>query len=95
MQIETLREFIAVVQYGSFTGAAKALYLSQPTLSKHIAAFEKQIGYKLFFDERPLILTEAGRIPLEYARSVVSPTEPMQLPLAGLHHQPPPRPPPA
>ncbi|MCB7037764.1 LysR family transcriptional regulator [Eggerthella sinensis] len=89
MQIETLREFIAVVQYGSFTGAAKALYLSQPTLSKHIAAFEKQIGYKLFFDERPLILTEAGRIAMEYASSVVSQTETMQLRLEGLKHQKP------
>lgn len=89
MQIETFREFIAVVQYGSFTGAAKALYLSQPTLSKHIAAFEKQIGYKLFFDVRPLMLTEAGRIAMEYASSVVSQTETMELRLEALKHHPP------
>lgn len=89
MQIETLREFIAIVQYGSFTGAAKALYLSQPTLSKHIAALEKQIGHRLFFDERPLILTEAGRITMEYASCVVSQTDTMQLRLEGLKHQKP------
>ena len=89
MRIETLKEFLAVVQYGSFTGAAKALYVSQPSLSKHIASLESEVGCKLFFNERPLILTEAGRIVMEYASSVVSKTENMELRLAPFKNQTP------
>lgn len=89
MQVSTLKEFVAVVQYGSFTGAAKALYLSQPTLSKHIASLEKELGYKMFFDERPLILTEAGRIVMEHASSVIAQADTMTLRLEKLRHQKP------
>ena len=79
MHIETLREFITIAQLGSYTAAAKKLYLSQPTLSKHISALEKSLGHKLFFDEQPLILTEAGRILMDYASKTLSRTETMEL----------------
>ena len=84
MHIETLREFITIAQLGSYTAAAKKLYLSQPTLSKHISALEKSLGHKLFFDEQPLILTEAGRILMDYASKTLSRTETMELRLAAL-----------
>ena len=87
MRIDLLKEFMAVVQYGSITSAAKALYISQPTLSKHIASLEKTLGHKLFFDERPLILTDAGRILMEYASSVISQTHTMELRLKALKNQ--------
>lgn len=84
MHIETLREFITIAQLGSYTAAAKKLYISQPTLSKHISALEKSLGHKLFFDEHPLILTEAGRILMDYASKTLSWTETMELKLAAL-----------
>lgn len=84
LYIETLREFITIAQLGSYTAAAKKLYISQPTLSKHIAALEKSLGHKLFFDEQPLILTEAGRILMDYASKTLSRTETMELKLAAL-----------
>lgn len=84
VQIETLREFISVVRHGSITSAAKALYMSQPALSKHIAALEREVGQKLFFDTQPLITTEAGRIVMEYASKVVALTETTDLQLAAM-----------
>lgn len=84
LHIETLREFITIAQLGSYTAAAKKLYISQPTLSKHISALEKSLGHKLFFDEQPLILTEAGRILMDYASQTLSRTETMELRLAAL-----------
>ena len=87
MQLETLREFIAVARHGSYTSAAKALYLSQPAISKHIAALEKSVGQKLFFDTQPLILTEAGRVVMEYASKMISQTETMEIRLEHLKKQ--------
>jgi DNA-binding transcriptional LysR family regulator len=36
--------FLAVCKHLNFTEAAKSLYISQPSLSKQIAAFENEIG---------------------------------------------------
>lgn len=84
MQIDSLRSFIALVQYGSYTDAAKALYISQPTLSKRIAALEKELQAQLFFDEKPLLLTEAGRLLMTYACSVIAQTDTLELQMKRL-----------
>lgn len=47
MELKQLESFVAVVVYGSFTEAAKQLYISQPTISTHIQALEKELGTKL------------------------------------------------
>ncbi|MDR1713676.1 MAG: LysR family transcriptional regulator, partial [Coriobacteriales bacterium] len=44
MQIETFREFIELAQCLNFTEAAKRLNMTQPGLSKHILALEKDLG---------------------------------------------------
>lgn len=66
-----LRYFWAVAHEGSLTRAAEHLNLSQSALSVQIHKLEHQIGHSLF--ERvgkKLILTEAGRIALDYADTV-------------------------
>lgn len=66
-----LRHFLAVVDTGSFTRAAAALNLAQPSLSGGIAELERQLGTKLFVRERRRIrLTEAGNALLPYARAI-------------------------
>jgi DNA-binding CsgD family transcriptional regulator/molybdenum-dependent DNA-binding transcriptional regulator ModE len=56
-----LQEFVAVAREGSFTGAARGLHLTQSTLSKHIAALEREFSAELFVRERAGIrLTRAG-----------------------------------
>lgn len=66
-----LRYFWAVAHAGSLTRAATQMNLSQSALSVQIQKLEHQMGHKLF--ERvgkKLVLTEAGRIALDYADPV-------------------------
>jgi LysR family transcriptional activator of nhaA len=66
-----LRYFWAVAHEGSLTRAADKLALSQSAVSVQIGTLEEQLGHALF--ERVgkrLVLTEAGRIALDYADTV-------------------------
>lgn len=66
-----LRYFWAVAHEGSLTKAAHALNLSQSALSVQIQKLEHQMGHPLFNRVgRQLVLTEAGRIALDYADTV-------------------------
>ena len=47
LNLKQLEAFCAVVERGSFTAAAEALYLAQSTVSGHILALEKDIGVPL------------------------------------------------
>ena len=66
-----LRYFWAVAHEGSLTRAAVRLNVSQSALSVQIQKLEQRMGHPLF-DRigRRLILTEAGRIALDYADTV-------------------------
>ena len=66
-----LRYFWAVAHEGSLTQAAERMNLSQSALSVQIQKLEHQIGHSLF--ERvgkKLVLTEAGKIALDYSDTV-------------------------
>ena len=66
-----LRQFLAVVDTGSFTRAANALNVAQPSLSGGIAELERQLGTRLFVRERRRIrLTPAGNALLPLARGI-------------------------
>ncbi len=67
-----LRVFLTVAEEGSVTRAAERLYLTQPAVSQHIRALEKQVGVRLFQrTARGMALTPAGETLLEYARRIV------------------------
>ncbi|NTV90771.1 MAG: LysR family transcriptional regulator [Clostridiales bacterium] len=58
--------FLELARHLNFTEAAKSLYVSQPSLSKQIALFEKEIGIQLFFrTKRSVRLTPAGAVLLK------------------------------
>lgn len=66
-----MRQFLGVVDTGSFTRAANALHIAQPSLSAGIAELERQLGTPLFVRERRRIqLTEAGNRLLPIARAI-------------------------
>jgi len=66
-----LRYFRAIAHEGGLTRAAARLNLSQSALSVQLQKLEQQVGHLLFERVgRRLILTEAGRIALDYADTV-------------------------
>lgn len=72
MNIEYLREFIGLANTLSFTVAAQSLNITQPALSKHIIALEKEFGIDLLDrNKKGIQLTEAGRSLYESAEQIV------------------------
>ena len=79
MTIRHLQIFITVADLGSMTSAAKALFISQPTVSQAITELETHYGIKLFERlSKRLYLTEKGSQLLSYARHVTSLLEEME-----------------
>ncbi|MBQ3965033.1 MAG: LysR family transcriptional regulator [Firmicutes bacterium] len=76
MTIQQLRYAVIVAELGSITKAAKALFITQPSLSTAIKELEKEVGIQIFSRERSGVsVTVEGMEFLGYARQV---TEPMQ-----------------
>lgn len=72
MELRHLRYFCAAAEQGSFSKAARALYISQSSVSEQIADLEREMGVTLFVrDGRSTILTAAGEVFLAEARSVL------------------------
>jgi DNA-binding transcriptional LysR family regulator len=72
MDMKHLETFCKVAEVGSFSRAGEALYLTQPTVSGHIASLEQQVGLKLF-DRlgRRIALTNGGQIFYRYAKEIL------------------------
>src|SRR5579864_9354819 len=49
MEIHQLRYFCAIAKHGTFTRAAEAEYVAQPSLSQQIHKLEDELGGKLFY----------------------------------------------
>lgn len=73
MEIHQLRYFVAVAEEGNFSHAADREHVSQPALSQQIQKLEGELAQPLF-DRLPraVVLTEAGRHLLEYARHILT-----------------------
>jgi len=73
MDIEKYRTFITAAECTSFASAAEKLFLTTPTVTKHIYALERETGVGLF-ERTPqgVRLTEEGEKRIELARQIVS-----------------------
>ena len=61
MDFRILRYFLAVAREQSFTKAAEQLHITQPTLSRQLAALEEELGVKLLVRSgRNITLTDQG-----------------------------------
>lgn len=79
-----IRAFAAAVDCASLSAAARRLHLSQPTLSRQIAALEEALGVALFERVgRRLVPTEAGLALDAYAREMSRSASAMQLAATG------------
>ncbi len=79
-----IRAFLATAEEGSFSAAARALSLTQPTLGRQIAALEGELGV-LLFDRggRSPSLTQAGMELLEHARGMLGAATTLSLAASG------------
>lgn len=72
MELYLLRYFLAVVETGSFTKAATACLITQPTLSAGIKRLEEQLGVDLFVrNNKRVFLTTAGSRFLPRAKAIL------------------------
>ena len=72
MEIRKLDAFCKVIELKSFTRAAEAMLLSQPTVSEHIRSLEQELDQKLL-DRlgRKVEPTPVGRLLYRYARKIL------------------------
>ncbi len=76
MEMTQLKCFLAVARERSFTRAAKARHMTQPSLSYQIARLEEELGAALFLRKPKAVeLSEAGRQLLESAARIVEEEE--------------------
>jgi len=62
---------MTIAEMNSISKAAEKLLLGQPTLSAQLKQFEDQLGVQLFERQhKKIILTEHGKLALEYARNI-------------------------
>ena len=67
-----LRTFCAVAKLGSISGAARALNLGQPAVTKRLKKLEEEVGMEMIHrGKRPVQLTTAGAVLLEMAGPLV------------------------
>lgn len=70
MLLRHIRYFLAVAEQCSFTRAADALHVSQPTLSQQVRQLEETLGVQLFDRSgRTVRLTEFGEVYARHARA--------------------------
>src|SRR4051794_1609450 len=73
MTLQQLTYFLAAAEHGSFSAAANALLLSQPSLSEQIRRLEAELGVPLFVRAgRGIELTEAGRLLRPHAERTLA-----------------------
>lgn len=73
MDFKQIEAFVNVARYKSFSKAAEAVYLSQPTISAHIASLEQEL-HVILFDRtsKEIKITSAGAVFLEYATNMLN-----------------------
>ena len=88
--IETrlLHYFLTVARERNITSAAKALHITQPTLSRQMAMLEDELGAKLFIrDSRPLSLTDEGLLLRRRAEEILELVEKAQAEITAQEEQ--------
>ena len=86
MTLVQLRHFVVLAELGAFVQASKALYLTQPALTRSIQGLEDELGGRLF-DRlgRRIALTPFGTEVLQRARRLVADAEALKQTGKGLH----------
>ena len=72
MNLKQLEAFVQIVDSGSFSKAAKDLYLTQPTISAHVSTLEKELNTRLFVrNTKEVKLSDSGTVLYDYAKQMI------------------------
>jgi len=72
-KFRAMQTFVAIAESGSLTGAARGLGSSLPAVVRALAAYERELGVRLFHrTTRRISLTDEGRQHLERSRHVLA-----------------------
>ncbi len=84
IELWQLRTFVAVAETLNFTKASEKLYLTQSAVSHQMKALEEEFGVPLFIRAKSgVLLTDAGKIALEYALQILNKAEEMREKVGG------------
>lgn len=73
MNVSHMREVLVLAKHLNFTTAAAELYMSQPTLTRHIGAVEETLGVKLFRRTNHVVeLTRSGTVAVKSFEKIVA-----------------------
>lgn len=73
LSVQRLRTFVEVARQGSFSKAARRLFLSQPSVSRQVASLERDLKTPLIRrTPRGLVLTDAGRLLVERSDAIIA-----------------------
>ena len=85
LTLTQLRHFVTLAEIGSFAQTARVVFLTQPALTRSIAALEEELGDRLFDRVgRRIILTPFGREVLDRAQRLVRDTQTLKSLRQGL-----------
>lgn len=71
MNLKQLEAYVQVSESGSFSKAAKELFLTQPTISAHISSLEKELNVRLFIrNTKEVSLSDDGKDLYRYAKQI-------------------------
>jgi DNA-binding transcriptional LysR family regulator len=83
--LSKLEIYCTVVELGSVTGAARALFISQPVATSHVRTLQDRLGAKLLYrDGHSMRTTEAGQLAYEWAKDVLTRSHEMARRIEGL-----------
>ncbi len=72
MNLKQLEAFVQIADSGSFSKAARDLFLTQPTISAHISSLEKELNTRLFVrNTKEVRLSDDGKLLYDYAKQMI------------------------
>lgn len=72
MNLKQLEAFVNVAELGSYSKAARHMFLTQPTVSAHIFSLEKELSVRLFIrNTKEVFLTDDGKKLYKYAKEMM------------------------
>lgn len=83
MNFRSCKYFLTVCEMGTFSAAARSLYISPQSLSEHIKKLEAELGAELFHRGTPLTLTPAGQCVRAAAQTITDALRAMEDQLAA------------